>query len=164
MASNLAGYALTRDEGTPMWFLGVAPARIKATSAQTGGDYALFDFVVPPNGALPLHIHHNDDETVYVLEGTVTVFCGDQRISAEPGAFVFMPRGIPHGYRSEGGATARVLEFTVPSGLEGLITELSAPATDLSGPPPLEAQAALVEKLIPVAAKYGLDIVGPLPT
>ncbi len=147
-----------------MWFLGVAPTRVKATGDQTGGAYAFFDFVVPPDGALPLHVHRREEETVYVLEGAVTVFCEDRRIEAEPGTFVFLPRGTPHGYRSAEGGRARVLEFTVPSGLEGLIAELSVPATDLAGPPPLEAQAALVEKLIPIAAKYGLEIVGPLPT
>jgi quercetin dioxygenase-like cupin family protein len=164
MTTDQTGYALTRDEGAPMWFLGAAPARIKATGDQTGGAYALFDFVVPPAGALPLHVHRDEDETVYVLEGAVTVFCGDERFAAKPGTFVFLPRGVPHGYRSDGDDPARVLEFTVPSGLEGLIAELSVPATDLAGPPPLDAQPALVEKLVPVAARYGLEIVGPLPT
>lgn len=164
MTSSSAGYTLARDEGSPMWFLGLAPTRIKATGEQTGGTYALFDFVVPAGGALPLHIHHNDDETVYVLEGAVTVFCGEQRFAVAPGSFVFLPRGLPHGYRSDGGGPARVLEFTVPAGLEGMIVELSAPATNLAGPPPTEAQAALAAKLISVAKQYGLDIVGPLPT
>ena len=102
--------------------------------------------------------------STYVLEGVVTVFCGDERFAGQPGTFVFLPRGIQHGYRSDGDNPARVLEFTVPSGLEGLIAELSVPATDLAGPPPLDAQPALVEKLIPVSAQYGLEIVGPLPT
>lgn len=163
MIADQEGYALSRDEGTPMWFLGVAPTRVKATGEQTGGGYAFFDFVVPPAGALPLHVHRHEDETVCVLEGAVTVFCGEQRYAAGPGAFVYLPRGIPHGYRSDGGGPARVLEFTVPAGLEGMITELSAPATNLAGPPPVAAQAALAARLIPEAKKYGLDIVGPLP-
>jgi hypothetical protein len=124
----------------------------------------LFDFVVPPAGGFPLHVHRDEDETVYVLEGAVTVFYGDERFAAKPGTFVFLPRGVPHGYRSDGDDPARVLEFTVPSGLEGLITALSVPATDLAGPPPLHAQPDLVEQLIPAAARYGVEIVGPLPT
>ena len=42
MTTDQTGYALARDEGTPMWFLSAA-ARIKATGDQTGGAYALFD-------------------------------------------------------------------------------------------------------------------------
>ena len=74
-----------------------------------------------------------------------------------------MPRGIPHSYRSEGGP-ARGVEFTTPSGLEGMFTEPSVPAAEVTGPPPHPIRNDLLARLNAVAEKYGLDIVGPLPT
>src|SRR5215213_5096876 len=71
------------------------------------------------------------------------------------GTFVYGPRGIPHGFRVEGEQPARVLLQCTPGGFEHFVMEMSEQAPP-SGPPDMQ-------RLISVAAKYGNEILGPLP-
>ena len=93
----------------------VAPAKASPTSggrpaaspsrrgAETGNTFSQIEIDDPRGSGPPLHVHHNEDETFYVLEGEVTIFVGDERIDLEAGDYCFGPRGIPHAYlvRSE---------------------------------------------------------------
>ncbi len=75
----------------------------------------------PPNVGPALHIHPRGPEAFYVLEGQYSIRSGEQRHTANPGDFVFIPKGLPHNYQSgpEGG-TVLVLS---PAGLEQYFTE-----------------------------------------
>jgi mannose-6-phosphate isomerase-like protein (cupin superfamily) len=57
----------------------------------------------------PLHLHHNDDEAWYVLEGTLHLQVGDNEVQAAAGSGVFVPRGTPHTYWNPGPGPARYL-------------------------------------------------------
>jgi hypothetical protein len=57
--------------------------------------------------------------------GTLDVECGDDRFEAGPGSFVFLPRGLPHVFRSVGGSATTLLIVT-PGGLDDYFAELSA--------------------------------------
>ena len=46
----------------------------------------------------PLHVHYEDDEAWYVLEGALGFVRGDDRLEAGAGAAVLVPRGTPHSY------------------------------------------------------------------
>ncbi|MDQ3222079.1 MAG: hypothetical protein M3Q75_01170 [Gemmatimonadota bacterium] len=70
------------------------------------------------------------------------------------------PRDIPHGFRVEGTAPARLLLFATPAGFEQFVVELGEPAADWSSPPSAPPDMAT---LMAVAAKYRVDILGPLP-
>lgn len=122
---------------------------VKATTAQTGGGFNLFEVDCPPGFATPLHIHYAVDVAVYVLDGALTVFWGEDRKEATAGAYLFMPRGTPHGFRVTGGKAARVLYLSVPGGLDKFVHErgLWANATDY----------------LAAAARYKIEIMGPLP-
>jgi mannose-6-phosphate isomerase-like protein (cupin superfamily) len=52
----------------------------------------------PPVDIAPLHIHHDDDEAWYVLEGALTVRVGDEDVHVAAGSGVLVPRGIVHTY------------------------------------------------------------------
>ncbi|HKS97408.1 MAG TPA: cupin domain-containing protein [Terriglobia bacterium] len=52
----------------------------------------------PPRLIAPLHLHHNDDEAWYVLDGTLCVRVGDQVVTAHTGSAVLVPRGTGHTY------------------------------------------------------------------
>jgi mannose-6-phosphate isomerase-like protein (cupin superfamily) len=154
MAVTTQPYALAREEGEELWFLG-APTRVIANAEQTGGAFGLIEQVIPAGSESPLHVHHAEDESFYVVEGRMTFLCGDQKVHAEAGTFVYGPRGIPHGFRVEGEQPARVLLQCTPRGFEHFVMEMSEPAPP-SGPPDMQ-------RLISVAAKYGNEILGPLP-
>src|SRR5215213_5844713 len=90
-------YALAREEGQALWFMGI-PTRLLATAEQTGGAFGLIEHVIIPAGedsASPWHVHHAEDEAFYVVEGQMTFLCGEQKVEAGPGTFVYGPREIP---------------------------------------------------------------------
>jgi mannose-6-phosphate isomerase-like protein (cupin superfamily) len=159
MTTNAADLArfLAPGEGQPIWFL-KNRITIKATAASTGGAYGLFESWIAPGFSPPLHVHHREDEAFWVLEGTLTMRCGEQTFLAEPGAFVFLPRDIPHTFVVEGDTPARMLTLLTPGGGEQLFVEGGRPAENEGLPPegPIDIPA-----LQRVNAKFGAEIVGP---
>jgi len=79
----------------------------------------------PPRFIAPLHLHHNDDEAWYVLEGTLCVRVGDKDVEAKAGSAVFVPRGTPHTYWNAGPGLLRYLLVMTPRIFE-LIQEIHA--------------------------------------
>jgi quercetin dioxygenase-like cupin family protein len=116
-----AGYVLQPGEGGA----GQDDPDVKASRASTDGALTVIDSVT--SGGAPSHVHAHEDECFYVLEGTITVECGDDAWTLGPGAFVFLPRGVPHAWDVVG-ARARVLIITAPAGLEEFLREFHAAA------------------------------------
>lgn len=141
-------YTLNNEQGQFLQALG-ASVSIKANSEQTGDAFNLFEVFCPPDYATPLHIHYIEDVAIYVLEGTLTLFWGSETKEAIHGSFFYQPRGMPHGFRVEGGAAARILYITVPAGFDRFVLEQKCPNSK-SEP---EADAA----------RYKIEILGPLP-
>ena len=79
----------------------------------------------PPRFIAPRHLHHDDDEAWYVLEGTLIVRVGDQDILARAGSAVFVPRGAPHTYWNPAAVPARYL-LIMTSNIYRLIQEIHA--------------------------------------
>ncbi len=152
-------YALTKEEGQAVWFLN-GLLILKATGEQSGGAFALIDNAGPPGGGSPYHVHHNEDEAFYVLEGEITVYVGEERIKAQPGTWVYGPREVPHGFRIEGDSPARFLLLYTPAGFEQYFVEVGEPARELTLPP---AEPPNMERLMSVSPKYDIEILGPLP-
>src|SRR5680860_691295 len=115
------------------WFLG-AETWLRATATQTGGALGLIEQVLNPGLGSPFHVHHNEDEAFYVLEGEIRFFSEGQTWVTGAGAFADLPRDIPHGFRVEGSASARVLLLVTPGGFEGFVAESRDPAPP-AGPP-----------------------------
>jgi quercetin dioxygenase-like cupin family protein len=147
----LQPFANTTDE-PPIYFLGL-PTHVRATSQTTNGGFGLVDSLMPPGFASPYHTHHLEDEAFYVVEGHMAFVCDGQWTMAGPGTFVFGPRNIPHGFKVVGDAPAHMLLLCTPGGFEQFVVELSEPAP---APPDMA-------KLATVAAKFSIDVLGPLP-
>lgn len=154
-------YSLGDREGQPArWWLGGHVA-VKARAADTDGRFCQIEFSDPCGNAPPVHVHHWEDETFYVLEGLVTVFLGDSRIDASPGEFVFMPRDVPHSYLVQS-ARARALVTYAPAGVEEFFIEMGLPVTDPDQPPaPVVPDHDVFAREM---ARYGVELVGPPPT
>jgi hypothetical protein len=82
--------------------------------------------------------------------------CDGKWSKAGPGGYVFGPRKIPHGFKATGTAPARMLLLCAPAGFERFVLELSQDFNSPPAPPDLA-------KLMAVAAKYKIDLLGPLP-
>ncbi|HYY78190.1 MAG TPA: cupin domain-containing protein [Actinomycetes bacterium] len=96
---------------------------VKASGQSTGGSLTVIEVAI--DGGPPRHTHSREDESFYVLTGTLDVECGDDRLQAGPGSFVFLPRNLPHVFRSVGGRATALLIVT-PGGLDEYFAELSA--------------------------------------
>jgi mannose-6-phosphate isomerase-like protein (cupin superfamily) len=152
-------YALAREEGQAVWFLGTLVI-MKATGEQTAGAFGLIDNLMPAGFASPYHMHRNEDESFYVVEGQMTFYVGEERVKAGAGAFVYGPRGVPHGFEVDGTEPARILLQNYPAGFESFPVEVGEPAKELTIPP---AEPPDMGRLMAIAAKYDIDILGPLP-
>lgn len=65
-------YALKPGEGKSIWFLGTLMT-VLACDEQTDGVYTLIDATMPAGFGPPPHIHHDEDELFFMLEGKITV-------------------------------------------------------------------------------------------
>ena len=74
-----------------------------------------------PGGGPPPHIHHVEDETFHMLEGSFTFQAGGQRINAKPGDLIHIPRGTVHSLKNEGTVRARAVIIISPAGPTGLL-------------------------------------------
>src|SRR5262245_44270620 len=101
--STIPARALGAADGETIWFLHNRMT-IKATAATTGGAYGLFETWVAPGFSPPLHVHHREDESFWILEGEFTMRCGDRTFRGGTGAYFFLPRGVPHTFVNEGSA------------------------------------------------------------
>ena len=152
------GYALSENEGEAFWLLGMLQT-IKIGAKDSGGAYGLVEIVVPPGLGSPWHVHPEEDEWFYVLEGELTFWVADTRLSLKAGSFAFGPKGVPHTFYAEEGGAKALVGFA-PMQFEGFQREVgeSAPERDL--PPPLEGHPD-VTRLIPIAKRNGFEILGP---
>ena len=148
-------YVNTREE-TAFRFLGI-PTIMRSTAETTNGAFGLIEHWAMPVGfASPYHTHHREDESFYVLEGDIGFLCDGKWLKAGPGTFVYGPREVPHGFKVIGHSPARMLVMCTPGGFEGFVLEQTTPMTDPPSSPDMD-------KLMMLAAKYGIEIHGPLP-
>ncbi len=133
-----------------------------ATGEQTGGAFSLTHAIVPPGGGPPPHTHARDDESFFVLEGTVTFYAdiggpGETRTDGGPGAFVHLKRGVKHRFANETGEPARMLIHTAPAGFERMVMAAGTPLAPGSTEP-APPDAATIDKLIAACAEAGITL------
>src|SRR4051794_16579398 len=88
---------------------------LKLLGGQTGDSVMLFEETAPAGTKSTFHLHHDSDEVAYVLEGEVTFLIGDKTVIGGPGAYAFMPRNVPHAWKSTGAETGKVLFLYTPA-------------------------------------------------
>jgi mannose-6-phosphate isomerase-like protein (cupin superfamily) len=67
---------------------------------------------------LEAHVHDQEDDAFYILEGELTFTFGGEEASAPPGTFVLVPPGVEHGFRNDGDASVRMLNIHAPAGFD----------------------------------------------
>jgi quercetin dioxygenase-like cupin family protein len=91
-----------------------AQSTFKVLSAQTGGAYAVLEQQVPAGHGPLLHVHRQETEIFYILEGQFELTIGGQKVAAPAGALAVGPRDIPHTFRNVGPTTGRLLLTIIP--------------------------------------------------
>src|SRR3954452_2363347 len=153
-----SGYLLHESDGEEFWLLGMHQT-IKIGREDTGGAYGLVEVLVPAGIGSPWHVHPEEDEWFYVLEGELTVWVADTKLPLKAGSFAFGPKGVPHTFYCETGV-ARMLVGFAPMQFEGFQREVGEPALERVLPPPAEGPPDMA-RLIPIARENGFEILGP---
>ena len=125
--TSASALILQDGEGERRWFAGGGVFTIKARAAETAGAFVLFEDRVVRGKSTPLHLHPDEDETLYVLEGEILAHVdGENHRVGQHGVFV-APRGLPHAFlvTSE---SARLLCLQTPGSGEAFYQEVSDPS------------------------------------
>lgn len=117
----LTGYVVSAGAGL------AGDPGLKASRHSTGGALSVFETSI--GAGPPLHVHDREDECFYVLDGELSIRCGDDAFDAAAGSFVFLPRGRPHRFWAAG-PSARLLLIAVPGGIEDYFGEINAAGSD----------------------------------
>jgi mannose-6-phosphate isomerase-like protein (cupin superfamily) len=134
--------------------------RFLATGDDTNGRYALWEAIVPPGGGPPPHIHSREEEGFFVLEGEISITIDGKHVVAKPGMYANLPVGSLHSFTNTTDKPAKMLILIAPAGLEQMFFEVGQPLpTGTTTSPP--AAPAEIEKLLAVAANYGVEIRAP---
>ena len=120
---------------------------LKLLGGETGDSIMMFEETIPAGTKSTFHLHHDSDEVAYVLSGEVTFKIGDEVTVGGPGTCAFMPRDVPHAWKSTGAETGRVLFLYTPAKAGGL----------------LEEQQRTGRKLAEIGERHGWEVLGPSP-
>jgi hypothetical protein len=122
---------------------------LKLLGGATGDSIMVFEEIIPAGTKSTLHLHHDSDEVAYVLSGEVTFKIGDEATVGGPGTWAFMPRGVPHCWKSTGAF------LYTPGKAGGLIEEQQR--TD-------RKFASMNEReLADILQRHGWELLGPSP-
>jgi mannose-6-phosphate isomerase-like protein (cupin superfamily) len=135
------------NEGTQFNVMG-AVMSYKVMAEDTGGAYSFALETTPPHGGLPPHIHHREDEAMFILEGEYEIHCGDKTIRATSGTFVFLPRDVSNAYQNVGDKPGKFVHITSPGGFEKVVEETSR----IPMPPDMK-------EVVATAKRHGIDFV-----
>ena len=160
MATTLSssyGEFVHRRSGTGDTYYGPGDRyRFLVTGEETGGAYFAMEAIVEPGGGPPPHIHRNEDETFYIVEGSCDIRFGDEIIVASAGDFINIPRGHVHCFRNAGDAPMRMILTFTPAGIEKFFEETLERAASLDQPVPDNVDE-VAARYAEAAPRYGMQ-------
>jgi quercetin dioxygenase-like cupin family protein len=121
----------------------------------TDGTLVQFEMLVPPGVKVPApHFHVAVDETLYVMEGTLTQTVGDKTLELQPGNSCFIKRGVVHGFNNLHDKAARALVTLSPASIGPAYFREVAEVVNAGGPPD-------IQKILAIMRRHGLEPVKP---
>jgi mannose-6-phosphate isomerase-like protein (cupin superfamily) len=145
-------FIVERGDGLPIHVVG-DEVTIKISSRDTDGAFTVFEGRTRPLQGPPLHLHRDQDEWWYILEGEYRFEVDGREIHARAGDTVFAPRGTRHTFQNTGNSPGRTLTTVIPGGLDIFFQELEAGAPRGTVPD--------LARIVPIFEKHGLELLGP---
>jgi quercetin dioxygenase-like cupin family protein len=124
----------------------------KVTGEDTGGAFDYFIVEVAPRGGPPLHVHHNQEETIHVLKGQYKIRIGDEIFRCNEGGFAYLPSRVPHAFLNLTDEPGEIVVVYTPGGGHKFYEELGPISRSTN--PDRQVIAAVFEK-------YGMTLLGP---
>ena len=133
-------------------------------AAETGGRFALMEYTAKPGNEPPPHLHEREDETLYILEGEIEAYQGDEVLRLAPGDCLFTPMGTAHSWYILT-PNLRMLIMVAPPFSDRYFREMARPTDDMSLPSDQRTYAqSSPEHAIAVGEKHGIRILTPEET
>ncbi len=129
---------------------GISPNDIKISGKDTDGNLTVFEYIGHEKGGPPLHIHPNQDEIFYVVEGEYAFEVGGEKHKLMAGETIFLPRNVPHAF-AQLSDNGKMVFFFQPS---GKMEDFFRKAGSFPGEPSPQEGAKLF-------SDHGLQVVGP---
>lgn len=128
--------------------LGVSKITFKVTPKTSDG-VLIIENTFHEKGGPAKHLHYDQEEWFYVLEGEFLFEIGEERVKLHPGDSVLAPRQIPHVWAYTGNNPGRILIAFLPAGkMEAFFREV----TKANAMPPLDPELWRV---------HGMELLGP---
>ncbi|HVO53030.1 MAG TPA: quercetin 2,3-dioxygenase [Solirubrobacterales bacterium] len=161
LVSPITSYKLSAGQGLADSWWKTGRISTKVTGEQTGGSFSQIESIDPRGTATPLHLHRNEEEAFYVLEGELSVLVDGEWMELTAGDLALVPRNVPHAYvvTSE---RARMLVTFSPAGFEAAFAEIGVPVAE-SPQPPVETVIPSPQEMVAAFDPYGCEILGPPP-
>ena len=115
---------VTPEQAEPIKPFGL-DMKILLTTEATGGATSVIMGWHKPGEGPPDHVHFNQEEMFFVVEGTYELTVGDRTATVGPGTIVFIPRNVVHRFRNVGDTTARMLDWSLPGGQDHYFKAIS---------------------------------------
>lgn len=129
--------------------LGVSVVEFKLTPQDSGGELFILENVFHAKGGPARHLHDEQDEVFYVVEGEFLIEVGDERTRLHPGDTLLAPRRVAHVWAHAGEGRGRILITFSPAGqMEAFFREV----TKANAMPPQDPA---------LWRAYGMELVGP---
>jgi mannose-6-phosphate isomerase-like protein (cupin superfamily) len=142
--------------------------QFKVEAAQTGGRFSIVEHPIEPRRKITPHMHRNEDEYSFVIEGVVGARIGDEIVEGGPGTYILKPRNVPHTFWNPTNQPTRLLEIISPAGFENYFRELGQMVDAGTFNLERRAEAAARYELLPpgaewipdLKARFGLKLLG----
>ena len=100
--------------------------KVLLSTEDTGGSFSALYVVHQPGEGPPPHLHYNQEEYFFVIEGTYEMTVGDITQTVGPGTMVFIPPHTLHTFKNVGDTPASQLDWTLPGGQDRYFCEIDA--------------------------------------
>ncbi|NRP70866.1 HTH-type transcriptional regulator PuuR [Ensifer psoraleae] len=128
---------------------------------ETNGQFCLFENISGGNTTTPIHVHAEDDETVYVIEGEMTAVVNGEVRRLTAGQSIFLERRVPHQLMNTSGRPARYILIGTPALFDKFLAEAGhelGPGEVVGSPSPEE-----IDRLRAASPKFGITLLPDWP-
>lgn len=140
----------SRFKESTLLFGGTSPNDIKVSSKDNDGTLTVFEYIGNVKGGPPLHLHHNQDEIFFIIEGEYTFKVSDTIHKLKKGDTIFLPRKVPHAFAQTSEKGQMYFMFQPSGKMEDFFRKLAT----FKGQPTPEEGAKLF-------SDHEMEVVGP---
>ena len=134
--------------------IGLSSTTYKVLTEETSGALFVMEQSNRTKGGPPRHLHRQQDELFFCIEGEYVVEIGPERFQLRAGDCVLGPRGVPHAWAFVGTSPGRLLISFSPAGrMEEFFNQREARG--------LKAGEYASQSQADVLREFGMEFIGP---